>query len=137
MSAFIPQLDPDPELRQADLTRARSEYQVNYTYVSPLAIIERVPIDHEFSHEWLKLVGDLVLTALHNQLEIEGETHLADFLCAKHGLLEKILAVGADFFAFELRTIVTEALRFTGRMTAKPVRPTDLEDFASLFRTIG
>jgi arachidonate 15-lipoxygenase len=137
MSAFIPQLDPDPELRQADLDRARSEYQFNYTYVSPLAIIERVPITHEFSHEWLKLVGDRVLTALHNQLEIEGETHLADFLCAKHGLLEKILAIGADFFAAELRAIVTEALRFTGRMTAKPVRPTDLEDFAKLFRTIG
>jgi arachidonate 15-lipoxygenase len=137
VSAFIPQHDPDPARRAASLDDARRQFRFNYTYVSPLAIVERVPIHHEFTHEWMKVVGERVLNSLANQAELEGETHFAEFLRAKHSLLGKALGLAADLFVGVLREVVSEALKFTGRATAVPGRPTALADYATLFRTIG
>ena len=137
MSAFIPQLDPSPETRAANLAGARSVFQFNYAYVSPLALVDRVPAHHEFSNAWLKTVGANVLTTLSNRFTIEGDSRFGDFLRAKHELLAKVLGAGVELFLGVLRETVAEALSFAGRSTATPRRPTDLEDFAGLFRTIG
>ncbi len=137
MSAFLPQFDPDPVARARHLEQVRRHFQFNYRFVSPLAVIERVPHHHEFSHEWLIEVGHRVVTVLANRLELEGETHFADYLRAKHGLLGKLLDRSAIMFIGLLKEIVTEALRFTGRASALSHRPDDLEAYAKLFRGIG
>jgi arachidonate 15-lipoxygenase len=138
MSAFLPRLDPDPASRTAALTAARKAYQFNYTYVSPLAIIERVPHEHEFAHAWLKVVGERVIVTLANRVELEGETHYGEFLRSKRSLLDKVLSWGVETFLGVLRELVHDALKFLGRATAHPaVRPTDHASYANLFRSIG
>jgi arachidonate 15-lipoxygenase len=137
MSAFLPHADPDPASRASALVAARAAFQFNYTYVSPLAVIDRVPREHEFSHAWLKVVGERVITSLANRIELEGETHYAEFLRSKHSLLTKVLSWGAELFLGVLRELVSDALKFTGRPTAAAVRPADLAAYADLFRSIG
>jgi hypothetical protein len=44
MTAFLPQQDPDRNTRAKDLETRRNEYQYSYTHVSPLAIVDRLPI---------------------------------------------------------------------------------------------
>ncbi|MBN9118394.1 MAG: lipoxygenase [Planctomycetes bacterium] len=137
MSAFLPHTDPDPATRAAALADARTAYRFNYAYVSPLAVIDRVPRQHEFSHAWMKVVGERVIVSLANRVELEGETHYAEFLRSKHALLTKVLSWGAELFLGVLREIVGDALKFVGRATAKAVRPADLATYADIFRSIG
>jgi arachidonate 15-lipoxygenase len=137
MSAFLPRYDPDPTGRSSALAEARQTYQFDYTFVSPLAIVSRVPDEHEFSNAWLKLIGERVLVTLTNRLELEGETAYAEFLRSKHALLTKVLSWGAELFLGVLREIVGEALKFIRRATAPVVRPTDVSSYANLFRSIG
>lgn len=137
MSAFLPYADPDPAARAAALASAQAAYRFNYTFVSPLAIIDRVPREHEFTDAWLKVVGERVAASLANRVELEGETHYAEYLRSKCGLLGKVIAWGEELFLGVLRELVHDALKFTGRATASPARPTDLESYASLFRSIG
>jgi arachidonate 15-lipoxygenase len=137
MSAFIPQLDPQPVARSARLTAARRLYQYNHTYVSPLAVLERVPLQDDFSLAWLKLVGERVLIVLENQFELEFDGIIAEFLRAKHSLLTNVLAAEAALFVSVLRNIVSEAMQFSGRASATAMRATDLENYARMFRKIG
>jgi arachidonate 15-lipoxygenase len=58
MSAFLTQHDPDPVAREQLLKSAQETYEYNYTYVSPLAIVERVPVKDEFSFQWLMAVSE-------------------------------------------------------------------------------
>ena len=91
MSAFIPQLDPHPGLRSLKLQQTRLLYQYNHSYVSPLAVLDRLPIQDDFSFNWMKLVGQRIMTLFENQLDLEGDSVYCDFLRAKHGLLNHIL----------------------------------------------
>ena len=72
MSAFLPRFEPRPEQREAALVRARSRYSYNYTHVSPLAVLDKVPIEQELSAGWLVHVGRTVAATLSNRLELEG-----------------------------------------------------------------
>jgi arachidonate 15-lipoxygenase len=137
MSVFLPQFDPNPRPREEQLADRRRRFEFNYSAVSPLAVIERVPVEHEFSLNWMKVVGEKVLNSYANRLELEGDTLFAHILRAKHGFLGKILTVGTELFLGSLRELVGDALKLTGRATATTRRPTDLKDYADLFRTIG
>ncbi|AMV24978.1 Linoleate 9/13-lipoxygenase precursor [Gemmata sp. SH-PL17] len=137
MSAFLPQFDPDPTARATARDAARLKYQFNYTFVSPLAVIDRVPREHEFSHEWLKVVGDRILFVLSNRIDLEGKTEFSEYLRSKHSLLTKAIAWGAELFLGVLREMVTDSLKFTLRSTARPDRPTALSAYSDLFRSIG
>src|SRR5262245_26309608 len=138
MSAFLPQFDPDAAAREKALVNARLKYRFNSTFVSPLAIIDRIPHEHEFSYTWLKVVGERVLIAISNRVELEGETEFGEFLRSKHSLLSKALAWGAELFLGVLQEIVHDSLKFTVRATAPPAkRPANLASYAELFRAIG
>ncbi len=137
MSAFIPQYDPRADQRAVQLGAARKYYQFNYEYVSPLGILEHLPLHDEFSHAWLRRVGERTLQVFHNRIELEGDTLFSEFLRGKHSMLARVLEHGVEFFASVLRKIVHEALQFTGRISATPTRATDLEEFGKLFRSIG
>lgn len=137
MSAFLPQVDPDRNRRVEALNDARMSHRFNYTYVSPLAMIDRVPVHHEFSFKWLAAVGSRVQNTLHNYMEIEGDSHFSEYFKSKHGILSRILEVGAEAFTSALHMIVSDALKLTGRMGMNSTRAKTLEDFAGIFRKIG
>jgi arachidonate 15-lipoxygenase len=136
MSAFLPQHDPDRPARTEQLEQAQKEYTYCYTHVSPLAIIDRVPFRDEFSFGWLKAVAERVIIGLANRAELEVGAEHRDYHLAKHSFLSRCLEFGEEMVA-GIRHVVTDALKFDGRIGAEPLRPQSLEDFAELFRHIG
>lgn len=136
MSSFLPQHDPHPGRRSSDLATGQSKYVYNYTHVSPLAIADRVPWHDEFSFKWVETVSEHVLIALANRAEMAKDQHSRDHHLAKHSLLKKLVAIG-ETALHDIRHLVSEALRFEVRVGARPERPESLEDYGSLFRTIG
>jgi arachidonate 15-lipoxygenase len=137
MSAILPQFDPDIEERQALLGRSQSVYRYNHTHVSPLALLDRVPFEQEFSAKWLLHVGKNVSIALANRLELEGEKPIAELFRSKVKALEHVIGLGTGRFMGVVHEIVTEMLRFQGRSSATPNRAKSMEDFAAMFRCIG
>lgn len=135
MSAFLPHHDQRPVDRAADLEKNRKTYQYCYTHVSPLALVERVPIHDEFSFAWMAAVAERILVGLANRTELELDPFHKHYHQTHHGLLSRMLSVGAEV-AGGLKRLIYDALKF-GRIGARPDRPTALTDYASLFRTIG
>ena len=70
MSAFLPQNDPHIERRRRDLAAVRKQYRWNHTYVSPLSMVEDVPIRDEWAFQWVVLVGARAFDILENQLSL-------------------------------------------------------------------
>src|SRR5690606_19526380 len=75
MTAFLPFQDTNPSEREQTLHAARQTYTYNYTHVSPLALVDRVPIHDEFTFGWLKTVAERVMVGLENMAfnEVEAE----------------------------------------------------------------
>ena len=136
MSAFLPQHDPDPHLRILALQDAQNIYKYNYLYVSPLAIVERVPIKDDFSFNWLVAVAERVSHTLANRADLEAASEFRDLHAAKNSVL-KILVAAGECMIGGLKQIVAEALKFDVRLGAPCDRPQQLEDYAKLFRAIG
>jgi len=136
MSSFLPQQDPNPRRRQRALGKNQAKYTYNYSHVSPLAILDRVPVHDEFSYRWLFTVAERVLVALANRAELAACPHHRDHHLTQHKLLHRIMSVGESAVR-NVTHMVTEALRFEPRVGAHPERPESLEDYEDLFRTIG
>jgi arachidonate 15-lipoxygenase len=136
MSTFLPQHDPNPTARASLLKSAQDEYRYNYTYVSPLAIVERLPVKDEFSFEWLKIVAECVATMLSNRTELEVASEFRDFHTARLNLM-KLLIEAAELKVGGLRQMVVDVLKFDMRVGASNERAKTLDDFRNLFRTIG
>lgn len=136
MTAFLPQHDPLRITRAAGLDLARMAYRYDYTHVSPLAMVEHVPVLDDFSHGWMLQVADQVLQGLANMSELDEDRNNRDFHLAQRSLLISLVQrVDADFTA--IRRLIAEALRFDGRIGAVPRRAESLDEFAGLFRKIG
>ncbi len=136
MSTFLPQHDPDPASRASLLKGAQDEYRFNYSYVSPLAIVERVPVKDEFSFEWLKTVAEHVTNMLSNRTELEVASEFRDFHTARLSLMN-LLIEAAELKVGGLRQMIVNVLKFDMRVGAPNERAKTLDDFRNLFRTIG
>lgn len=58
----LPQDDPHPSARQADVSRARAACGYNFNVMPPLAIASTVPPDQQPSLAWLAEVAEAMLT---------------------------------------------------------------------------
>ena len=132
MSTFLPQLDPDPEERQEELSKAQQEYQFRYdTYVSPLAVASCVPKGQGFALGWLVKVAERALTILANYIEWEVDQHKKDEMHKKEREFVRDLATGHVKADAVLRYVL-EALE-----SKVKEQPRSLDDYADLFRVIG
>lgn len=137
MTAFLPGQDPNVMNRAQQLAAARSDYQFNYTHVSPLALVDRVPLSDEFAYEWVKSVGLRVLNGLANTAEIEfDEFRKRHNIMSRYRLLENFLQDGRKGLR-GIRQLVEEALQFTGRIGADARTAESLDEYSELFHTIG
>ena len=136
MTAFLPHNDPDPYSRIRGLQQARSTYTYNYTHVSPLAVVDRVPIRDEFTADWIKTVGERVVVSLANMAEIEIDEFCREHHLTRHSMLFRMLTSGLTAIR-ALKHVVGEALKFSGRIGADTYRSSNLEEFAGLFHKIG
>lgn len=132
MSAFLPKNDPFPETRAAGLEQMRAEYQYNYAYVSPLAMVERLPLRDFPSWEWLVTVAERLLQILKNHTPLgidpqalsrirEAQRRLVAFLTSPFADVEGLLG----------------SIRDAIRAACDKGRPGSIEDYAAQFRAIG
>ena len=136
MTAFLPHEDPDPEQRQLSLKRAQRLYQYSYTHVSPLAVLDRVPIRDEFSFRWLSSVSKQVFVGLENMWAMESDNELKHHHGHKLTVFSKILERG-EACLHGLKEIVSDALKFSPRLATESRRPESLEDYTKMFHAIG
>lgn len=136
MTAFLPQDDPSSAQRARQLLQSRSQYTYNYTHLSPLALLDRVPIRDEFSFRWLEMVAERALVGLRNLAEIEIDEVNRKQHFIKLNLFAKLLEVGATGL-HELKSLVTESLKFNARLGSDSRRPDSLDDYNRLFHKIG
>jgi arachidonate 15-lipoxygenase len=132
MSAFLPQHDPNPRRRELSLAGARAEYRYNHQYLAPLAMVERVPFREEFGWRWLVQMGEHVMKAVENRIQVEGDAGRR----AEHR--ERHLRFGdlVRRVVCDIRGIV-QLLKET--VCAVPVsgRTESLEEFDGMFRALG
>ena len=132
MSAFLPHHDPDPDARSLQLEKAQAEYQYNYTYVSPLAMVDQVPFQDEFSWKWLVQCGEHSLRMLANHIEVDGDPVRKAATRERHGRFSDLVhACTCDFKG--IVAVIEEA--FGAAPVGGPLR--DLQAFDDLFRAIG
>jgi len=132
----LPAAERRQEGRTRLLERMRSTYRFDYTHVSPLAICHSVPIHDEFSFEWLRIVVERMLVGLANRAELEGISELRDYHQARFRLVSSLMGGGLSRVR-EIRQAARDALRLENRIGAPQTHAQKLEDFASIFRTIG
>ncbi len=132
MSAFLPQSDPAPQLRDAAMLLTRTEYQYNHTFVSPLAMVERVPLQELPKWEWLVQVADRLLHILKNCTPLSPDlARLARIDEARRRLVAFLTSPFADFDG--LVASIHDAIH----ASFDRVRPQGIGDYAAQFRAIG
>jgi arachidonate 15-lipoxygenase len=132
MSAFLPQCDTDPNHRETALKQARAEYRYNHTYLSPLAVVEKLPFRDEFSWKWLIQLAERVLKMVENHIRVEGELTRRAEHQERHNWLSDLVRT-ASCNIQGIARVVKETLG------SLPVggRADRLDDFAAVFRAIG
>lgn len=138
MTGFVPKIRASIENAIDDLRlmRDRSVYHYDYTHVAPLAILKDLPIEDNFSFDWLKIVSSKIMTALANRAELELGSEAKAITDKKHKLLKDLLKFGESSI-FEIRHLVTESLKLHGREGCPTHSAKTLEDYAEMFRKIG
>jgi arachidonate 15-lipoxygenase len=132
MSAFLPQSDPAPQLRDAAMRLTHAEYQYNHTYVSPLAMVERVPVRDFPSWEWLVQVADRLLHILKNCTPLGADVGpMARIDAARRRLVASLTSPFADFDG------LVASIHETIHASFDQVRPKGIGDYAAQFRAIG
>lgn len=136
MTTFLPQLDPAPVERAQLLASRQRHYRYNYNHVSPLAILDLVPIEDEFSFTWLKLVAERVVTGLSNRAESEAHTGLAELHRGHANVLEEFSSL-AGHVVSDIKGMVYESLKFDLQFGAPPRHAQSLKEYSEMFRSIG
>lgn len=138
MTAFLPHHEPlfQRLVRKLRVMWNRREYQYDYTYVSPLAILKKLPVTDEFSFGWLKVCGNRVLDALDNRAQLEVDEQGRHSHSVKVTVIRELVDIGESSFV-ELHGHITRVLHFDGRFGAPAEPAKSLQDYAELFRSFG
>jgi arachidonate 15-lipoxygenase len=132
MSAFIPQLDPERPAREQDLAEMRAHYAYNHAYLSPLAMVERLPRWEEPSWQWMVTVGETALKVLVNHADNDGDYARRDATHAKHSLFRDFVA-RASGEVHHLTHLLKQAIH--ANVVEGPALT--LESYAAMFGSIG
>lgn len=130
MSAFLPAFDPDPETRASARSEKQAQYRYNYTYVSPLAFIETLPSNDQFSAYFITQVLGRVMTNIAN--EGDDDSVIRRRLRAMSNPLANA-ALGVTTAVRAVAEIVGEAVGLQGESR----RLMSLDDYNDMFHIIG
>ena len=131
MSTFLPQHDPEPEARREELAERRRNYEYCYDYISPLAMIKKVPIKEQPSLKWLLMFMDRALQLLGNLIEIEKDQKTLAKHRRRHAQFAKMASLGTPD--------VKKLLEYLEDCLAKTIpseRPESFDYYADIFRMI-
>ena len=135
MSAFLPLHDPSRAARDEGLRTARLGCRFNYTHVSPLAMVDRVPFQDDFSADWLMLMAAQAANVYANSgttIDIEDQ-----FVEPEQALLDQLVSADTNTAFRALKAIVSDALKLNFETASPATHAQSLDDYAKLFRTIG
>jgi arachidonate 15-lipoxygenase len=91
-------------MREAQLAQSRQQFRYNYTYLSPLAFSETVPIAHHPSVAWRLKMAETVVTILKNTCDITCQA-------ARWGGIElRLKILGAEENRLSLQNEILDAI---------------------------
>ena len=96
MSAFLPQHVSQSQQaeRQKELSQKREIYQYNYTHIPALAVLDKLPIEDDFSFGWLEMVSKQVMKGIKNRCELEGDQKAREHHEKRHSKLVELFEKG-------------------------------------------
>ena len=130
MSAFLPAFDPDPETRTANRRGRQGEYRFNHAYVSPLALVDKMP-----SRDWFPIeFGAMVLGKLMDQVANQADTDSSlRRELRKSGTALTDIVLGTSTAVRAVTGIVGKVIG----VRADERRLMSIDDFNALFHVIG
>ena len=131
MTTFLPQNDPDPASRSQKLDKARKRYRYNYDYVSPLALVDKVPLRDEPSLKWYLKVLDRALEVLGNLIEVEKDSKALGKHRERQKEFRKLASVGVPNIKQLLHHLQESLLS-----TIANERFESLDSYSEIFRKI-
>jgi len=131
MTTFLPQNDPDPASRSQKLDKARKRYRYNYDYVSPLALVDKVPLRDEPSLKWYLKVLDRALEVLGNLIEVEKDSKALGKHRERQKEFRKLASVGVPNIKKLLHHLQESLLS-----TIANERFESLDSYSEIFRKI-
>jgi arachidonate 15-lipoxygenase len=137
VSAFLPIQDPDRGARAAALQTARGAYRYNYTHVSPLAMVDRVPFHDDFSADWLSQMAEHASFVLTNSKSLNLNIGFDLDKLESLESLESLETAGPELAVQGLKEFVSKALSLNVDVSSPTVHAKSLDDYARLFSTIG
>ena len=128
----LPQKDLYYKSRKRELKSRQSDYEYDFDYVSPLAMCKDIPFRDQFSINWGFEIAQRMYGVLDNLMEVESDPYLK----SRHDTnlsFFKGLKKAATFDIKGLIKTLQDAIEMGGAIT----RPESIEEFATMFRTIG
>lgn len=128
----LPQHEYFRSQRKRDLRWRQSDYEYSHDYVSPLAMCKDVPFRDEFAIRWMWAIGERMFGVLDNLMQVEADPYLR----RKHERNRHFFRGLKKAVTFDIEGVLRtlqEAIEMGGAIT----RAESVEEFATLFRTIG
>ena len=110
----------------------RAHYVYNHTYLSPLAMVESLPLWEQPAWDWMVTVGETVLRVLINHAENDHDLRRRDLTHAKHRLFKEFVERATG----EVKGLV-HIIKESIRANVVHGQPHTLESYAAMFRSIG
>ena len=126
---YLPQNDPKPEDRKKKLKNAKRRYRYNYEYVSPLAMVARVPRKDKNSlvGKWARRVARTAIES--RRIRVKPENDPA-FEATQNELLQGLRKNSLTNTQILRKTQEAVSLAITGR-------PRSLEDYGEMLSEVG
>jgi arachidonate 15-lipoxygenase len=136
MLPLLPQGDPNITERRAQLAQAQSLYQYNYTYVPPLAMVEKVPSGDGFTFSWLIKLGKVLITILLNDIASALPEQRDEFKAKHSSFSGRLLAASLKQSDSEVEQIIAELASYLLNRNSNKSDVSSLEAYSDLFSVI-
>jgi arachidonate 15-lipoxygenase len=136
MTAFIPQCDPDQVSRRTAIDQAQKTYQFNYTHVSPLALVDKLPPEPLICNWKIKL-AEFTLTAMKNLFNNAQEKSIRGAFWSRIREVELVANAAKGMVAEDLEVLLGVFLHHHAEQSVHANPVDSLEEYAKLFNAIG
>ncbi len=136
MVPLLPQNDPNITVRQTQLAQAQTLYEYNYTYVPPLAMVEKVPSSEGFTLSWLIKLGQVLIKILLNDLASALPEDRDRFKATHVNFSKRLFGASLKQSASEVEQVLVDLASYLLNRETKNLNGASLRTYNDLFSII-
>lgn len=127
----LPQNDPKPVRRAKRLRNQRNRYQYNYDYLSPIAMVNGIPLGEFPELDWTLKVGKQLVKILINNALNDETPRKQSILSTSVGITRLLTGINSEEDVKEKVNTIAGLFNFTGNGVGEA-----LDDYNELFSSI-